>query len=94
MSATSAAAGHGAPPASWEAFWVGWQAEHLGLHGFETMRDETSKRFDERAFVRAPFLYRLLGGVATEVLEHALIDAGAIQALAFRYAGVARPPDE
>ena len=89
-----AAAGHGEPPASLEAFREGWQAEHLGLHGFETMRDETSKRFDERAFVRAPFLYRLLGGVATEVLEQALIDAGAIQALAFRYAGVARPPDE
>ena len=42
--------------------------------------------------MRAPFLYRLLGGVATEVLEQALIDAGAIQALAFRYAGAAPPP--
>ena len=34
-----------------------------------------------------PFLHRLLGGVATEVLEQALIDAGAIRALGFRYAG-------
>ena len=37
-----------------------------------------------------PYLHRLLGGVATEVLEQALIDAGAIQALGFRYAGVVR----
>ena len=57
------------------------------------MRDEISKRFEERVFVRTPFLYRLLGGVATEVLEQALIDAGAIQALGFRYAGVARLPE-
>ena len=60
-----------------------WEAAHLGLHGFEALRTEVDARFDERAFVRAPFLYRLLGGVATEVLEQALIDAGAIQALAF-----------
>ena len=89
-----AAAGHGEPPASLEAFREGWRAEHVGLHGFDTMRDEISKRFEERAFVRAPFLYRLLGGVATEVLEQALIDAGSIQALAFRYAGVARSREE
>jgi SAM-dependent methyltransferase len=89
-----AAAGHGEQPASLEAFREGWRAEHVGLHGFDTMRDEISKRFEERAFVRAPFLYRLLGGVATEVLEQALIDAGSIQALAFRYAGVARSREE
>ena len=42
--------------------------------------------------MRTPFLHRLLGGVATEVLEQALIDAGSIQALGFRWAGVAAPP--
>lgn len=89
-----ASAGHGEAPVSLEAFREEWQAEHLGLHGFETMRAETSQRFEERAFVRTPFLYRLLGGVATEVLEQALIDAQAIQALGFRYAGVAPPPEE
>ena len=67
-----------------------WEAEHVGLHGFEALRAEVDARFEERAFVRTPFLHRLLGGVATEVLEQALIDAGAIQALGFRYAGVAR----
>jgi SAM-dependent methyltransferase len=88
-----AAAGHGEPPASLAALREEWQAEHLGLHGFETMREEASKRFEERVFARTPFLHRLLGGVATEVLEQALIDAGAIQALGFRYAGVARLPE-
>ena len=70
-----------------------WEAEHVGLHGFEALRTEVDARFDERAFVRAPFLHRLLGGVATEVLEQALVDAGAIQALAFRYVGAARLPE-
>ena len=85
-----AAAGHGEAPASLEALQEGWEAEHLGLHGFEVMRAATAEWFEERVFMRTPFLYRLLGGVATEVLEQALIDAGAIQALGFRYAGVAR----
>ena len=39
-----------------------------------------------------PFFHRQLGGVATEVLEQALVDAGAIVALGFRYAGTARAP--
>ena len=38
-----------------------------------------------------PFFHRQLVGVATEVLEQALGDADAIQALGYRYAGVARP---
>jgi SAM-dependent methyltransferase len=90
---TLAAAGQGEAPSSLDALRDDWAAEHVGLHGFEVLRTEVDARFDERAFGRAPFLYRLLGGVATEVLEQALIDAGAIQALAFRYAGAARLPE-
>jgi len=86
-----AAAGYGEGPASLEALRREWEAEHLGLHGFETLRAAVAERFEEREFAPTAFLYRLLGGVATEVLEQALIDAGAIQALGFRYAGVARP---
>ena len=89
-----AAAGHGEAPASLEALRAEWETEHLGLHGFDALRREVAERFEERAFVPMPFLHRLLGGVATEVLEQALIDAGAIQALGFRYAGVAHPPEE
>ena len=90
---TLAAAGQGEAPASLETLRDEWAAQHVGLHGFEALRSEVDARFDERAFVRAPFFYRLLGGVATEVLEQALIDAGAIQALGFCYAGSARVPE-
>ena len=84
-----AAAGHGEGPASLGALREEWEAEHLGLHGFRAMREAVAERFEELEFARTPFLHRLLGGVATEVLEQALVDAGAIQALGFRYAGAA-----
>jgi SAM-dependent methyltransferase len=90
-----AAASGGVAPATLEEMRAEWEAEHVGVHGFETLRAELEERFDERAFEPSPFLYRKLHGAATtEVLEQALIDAGAIQALGFRYAGVARPPHE
>jgi len=85
-----AAAGHGDVPASLAEQRLEWDAEHLGLHGFAALREGLGARFDERAFQWLPHLHRLLAGVATEVLEQALIDAGAIQALGFRYAGVVR----
>ena len=85
-----AAAGHGAAPASHDELRSEWEAEHLGLHGFSALREALDARFDEREFEWAPHLHRTLAGVATAVLEQALIDAGAIQALGFRYVGVAR----
>lgn len=85
------AAGHGEAPASLDEVRAEWEAAHLGIHGYDALRLELDARFEELGFVRTPFLHRLLGGVATEVLEQALIDAGAIQALGFRWAGVARP---
>ena len=87
-----AAAGLGEAPTSLEVLRDEWEAEHLGLHGFEALRTAIAARFEERAFARMPFFYRQLGGVATEVLEQALVDAGAIEALGFRYAGVVRAP--
>ena len=45
------------------------------------------ERFDEQAFEWTPYLYRLLGDGATEVLEQALVESGEIQALGFRYVG-------
>lgn len=85
-----AAAGHGQPPGSLAELRLEWEAEHLGLHGFAALREGLDARFDEHEFEWMPYLHRLLGGVATEVLEQALIDAGAIRALGFRYAGRAR----
>jgi SAM-dependent methyltransferase len=86
-----AAAGHGEAPASRDELQRKWEAEHLGLHGFEALRDGLDARFDEQQFEWVPHLHRTLAGVATAVLEQALIDAGAIQALGFRYAGIVRP---
>jgi SAM-dependent methyltransferase len=86
-----AAAGHGKAPNSVDELREEWEAEHLGLHGFAALREGLDERFDERLFEWVPHLHRALAGVATEVLEQALIDARAIQALGFRYAGVVRP---
>ena len=86
-----AAAGHGDAPDTLAAMREEWEAEHVGLHGLEFMLSALAARFEERSFVRTPILYRMLGGVATEVLEQALVEAGAIRPLGFRYAGVARP---
>jgi SAM-dependent methyltransferase len=86
-----AAAGQGTAPASLESLREEWEADHLGIHGYDALRRELDARFEERAFAWTAFLHRFVGGVATEVLEQALIDAGAIQALGFRYAGVVRP---
>lgn len=85
-----AAAGQGEAPPTIEAMREEWEAEHLGVHRLETLRSELAERFEERAFERGPFLHRKLHGTASEVLEQALIDGGAIRPLGFRYAGVAR----
>jgi SAM-dependent methyltransferase len=67
-----------------------WQADHLGLHGYEALRRELDARFEQRAFSWEPDLYRQLGGREVEVLERALIEAGKIRALGFRWAGTPR----
>lgn len=86
-----AAAGQGTAPGSLQALRDEWDADHLGIHGYDALRAGIEARFEERAFARTPFLHRLVGGVASEVLEQALIDAGAVQALGFRYAGTVLP---
>ena len=84
-----AAAGHGDDiPPSLDACRGDWQREHDGLHGYEQIRAELGRRFDERHFAWTPYLYRYLGSATGAGLEQALIDAGAIRALGFRYVGV------
>lgn len=84
-----AAAGRGdKAPATLEDCRRDWEHEHVGLHGYETMRSELDRRFDERYFAWTPYLNRLLHGVASEELERGLIQAGAISATGFRYVGV------
>jgi SAM-dependent methyltransferase len=79
--------GHGGPGTRAELA-AEWEAEHLGLHGYEAMRRELDARFEERAFSREPHLHREVGGREAEVLERAMIDAGTIRALGFRWVGV------
>jgi SAM-dependent methyltransferase len=78
-------------PASLEELAREWEDEHVGLHGYETMREELDDRFEERFFSWEPYLYRFLEeGFAGESLERALIDADAIQAVGWRYVGEPR----
>ncbi len=82
-----AAAGHGEAPTSLDELRSEWEEEHVGLHGYAAMRAALDERLEQRAFGWTPYLHRSLGGAASAVLEQALVDAGAIQALGFRYAG-------
>jgi hypothetical protein len=65
-----------------------WRSRHSDLHTYETLRAEIDARYDERSFEWCPYFYRWLEGPATEMLEAALIEAGAIRPIGFRYTGV------
>ena len=67
-----------------------WVREHEDLHGLERLRRALEANFHTRSFTWEPYLYRYLGGVATEALERTLIDVDAIRALGFRYVGERR----
>lgn len=64
-----------------------WQADRVGLHGDEALTRTLDAHFERLAFERTPHLHTHLGGVSSAVLEQALVDAGAIRAIGFRYAG-------
>ena len=65
-----------------------WRARHSGLHTYEVLRAEIDARYRERDFEWRPYFYLWLDSATTEPLEQALIDAGAIRPIGFRYAGV------
>jgi SAM-dependent methyltransferase len=67
-----------------------WRARWEDLHPSYLLRDELSGRFEQRLYQDRPYLYRWLNGPATEPLEQALIDAGAIRPVGFRWIGVSR----
>ena len=67
-----------------------WRRRHPDIHSSDLVLSELRARFDERHCERRPYLYRWLDGPVSEQLEETLIRAGAIQAIGFRYAGVAR----
>ena len=64
-----------------------WEDDHAELHGYTAMRNELDRRFTERFFAWVPYLYGELAGAVSEAEERALIDAGVIQAIGFRYVG-------
>jgi Methyltransferase domain len=67
-----------------------WRARWDDLHPSDLLRRELSAHFDERLYEDCPFLYRWLGGPASESLESALIAADAIRPIGFRWVGVSR----
>jgi Methyltransferase domain len=74
-----------------------WAARHPDLHPSHVVLGGLEARFETQHLERRPYLYRWLGDLASEELERSLIDAGAIRAVGFRYAGVrtetTRPSD-
>ena len=78
-------------PGSLEACLAEWADEHEGLHGYAAMRAELDSHFAERFFSWVPYLHGVLPHVDEET-EKALIEAGSIQAMGFRYVGERRAP--
>ena len=67
-----------------------WHRRHSDLHPYETLRAAVDARYNERYFEWRPYFYRWLEGPASEALESALVDAGAIRPIGFRYVGSRR----
>jgi SAM-dependent methyltransferase len=78
-------------PSSLEACLADWEADHDDLHGYAEMRKELERHFTEQFFSWMPYLHGELAGVDADE-ERALIEAGAIQAMGFRYVGEPRRP--
>jgi hypothetical protein len=70
--------------------WARWENEHMDLHPSDVLRRELAARYDVRHFEWRPYLYRWLGGPATQALEQGLLDAKAIRPLGCRWVGVSR----
>ena len=67
-----------------------WREHHPGLHPHDVLLRELRARYDELALEWVPFLWRWLGGPASAGLEQSLINAGAIPAIGYRWAGALR----
>ena len=67
-----------------------WRERHRDLHPSGMLLAALDARYERRHLEWRPYLYRWLRGPATEALEAGLVAAGAIRAVGFRYAGVAR----
>lgn len=82
-----AAAGGPEAPSSLEACVAEWEIDDSHIHGYDAMRTELDRHFDEREFAWVPYLYRDLEEAASLDGEQAAIAAGKIEATGFRYVG-------
>jgi ubiquinone/menaquinone biosynthesis C-methylase UbiE len=73
-------------PSSLTACRAEWEADHVDLHGYAAMREQLDRHFSEHFFGWTPYLHGELTNVS-EQQERALIEAGAIQPMGFRYVG-------
>jgi SAM-dependent methyltransferase len=64
-----------------------WRDEHADLHPSDVVRAALDAHFDQVLSEDRPYLYRWLGGAATEPLEQTLIDTRLIQPLGYRWIG-------
>jgi ubiquinone/menaquinone biosynthesis C-methylase UbiE len=86
LAALHAAGRAKAPPHSLEAL----RAEYEGLHPSDVLLRALRAQFEERHFEWVPYLHGELAGVASEALERALVEAGAIEPTGFRWSGVSK----
>lgn len=64
-----------------------WRERHPGLHPHDVVLRELRARYGELRLEWLPYLWRWLGGPASTALEQTLVDAGAIPAIGYRWAG-------
>jgi methyltransferase family protein len=64
-----------------------WAARHPDLHQPETLLGALRAHYEERVLEWIPYLHRWLAGPSSEALETTLVDAGAIPAVGYRFAG-------
>jgi Methyltransferase domain len=67
-----------------------WRGAWLDLHPSTVILEELDRRFERRHYEDRPYLYRWLDGPASAPLEEALLAAGAIRPIGFRWVGVSR----
>jgi SAM-dependent methyltransferase len=67
-----------------------WRERYDRLHGAAALRSALAERYVERYYEPRPYLHHFLGGPVTEQLEESLVRAGAIAAVGFRWAGIAK----
>jgi hypothetical protein len=67
-----------------------WRAKWDDLHPSTVVLEEVRRRFETRHYEDLPYLFRWLDGPASAPLEEALLAAGAVRPIGFRWAGVSR----